>query len=97
MVRVERNFRSSRFNGYVGLLPIYRLNEDVATSPVTGQRVKLAGSSGLALNVLLGAGYNLSVRSAIKFLFAVAPISRPHNPDGLSRIFVNTISYEFRF
>jgi len=97
MVRVERNFRSSRFNGYIGLLPIYRLNEDVATDPVSGQRVKLAGSSGLALNVLTGAGYNLSVRSAIKFLFAVAAMSRPHNPDGLSRIFVNTISYEFRF
>ena len=96
MLRVERNFRSSKFNGYVGLLPIYRINKDVVTDSL-GQRVKAPGSNGLALNMLFGAGYNLSTRSAIKFLIALAPISRQHNPDGLSRIFVNSISYEIRF
>ena len=97
MVRVERNFRSSKFNGYVGLLPIWRINKDVATDPVTGARVTEPGSDGLTLNGLTGVGYNLSARSSLKFLFAYAIHSRPHNPDGLSRIFVSTISYEIRF
>jgi hypothetical protein len=97
MFRVERNFRSARFNTYFSLLSIYRLNKDVITSPQTGQRVKVDGSDGLVVNLLYGFGYRFSTRSAFKFVVGIAPIKRKLNPDGLSREFVNSISYEIRF
>jgi hypothetical protein len=97
MLRAERNFRSARFNIYIGLLGIYRLNKDIITSPQTGERVKVDGSDGLVVNVLTGFGYRFSTRSAFKFVFGFPPIKRKLNPDGLSREFVNSISYEIRF
>jgi hypothetical protein len=97
MLRIERNFRSARFNTYIGLLPIYRLNRDVITSPQTGERVKVNGSDGLVLNLLTGFGYRFSTRSAFKFVLGVPVIKRKTNPDGLSRKFVNSITYEIRF
>jgi hypothetical protein len=97
MFRVERNFRASKFNIHVGLLPIWRLNEDERIDPLTGDVESVAGSDGLALSGLLGGGYHLNTRSNIKVLFGARIIQRDVNPDGLSREFVNTISYEFRF
>jgi hypothetical protein len=97
MFRVERNFRSARFNTYLGLLSIYRLNKDIITSPQTGQRVKVDDSDGLVVNLLYGFGYRFSTRSAFKFVTGVGIIQRKTNPDGLSRVFVNSISYELRF
>jgi hypothetical protein len=97
MLRAERNFRSARFNTYIGLLGIYRLNKDVITSPQTGERVMVNSSDGLVVNVLTGFGYRFSTRSAFKFVLGFAPIKRKLNPDGLSREVVNSISYEIRF
>jgi len=97
MLRLERNFRFTNFNFNLGLLPIYRLNEDVVKSPQTGERVQVSGSDGLALSFLYGFGYRLSVKSGIKVMFGSRVIKRKKNPDGLSREFVNTIGYEYRF
>lgn len=97
MFRVERNFRFTNFNFNVGLLPIYRLNKDIVTSPQTGERVHVDGSDGLALSLLYGFGYRLSVKSGIKVMLGSRVIKRKRNPDGLSREFVNTIGYEYRF
>jgi len=97
MLRAERNFRLSRFNGYIGLLPIYRFTKDKITAPATGLRVDVEGSDGLALTALMGGGYRFSVRSGIKFLIGARIYERNKNPDGLSREFVNSIGYEFRF
>jgi hypothetical protein len=97
MLRLERNFRSARFNTYIGLLPIYRINRDEITAPVTGIRTKVNGSDGLTLNLLYGFGYRFSTRSAFRFVFGVSVIRRKTNPDGLSRQAVNSISYEIRF
>jgi hypothetical protein len=97
MLRVERNFRSARFNTYIGLLPIYRIKRDEITAPVTGIRTKINGSDGLTLNLLTGFGYRFSTRSALRVVFGVSVIRRKLNPDGLSRQAVNSISYEIRF
>jgi len=103
MLRVERNFRLARLNAQLGLLGIYRLTEDEYTDK-TGKRVKQPGTTGLALSGIAGFGYNFSVRSGIKIMFGYRLSQRYRRPelhelslDGLSREFVNTIGYEFRF
>lgn len=103
MLRVERNFRLARFNAHLGLLGIYRLTEDEFTNKF-GKRQKQQGTTGLALSGITGFGYNFSARSGIKVVFGVQLVPRYQlkqlqglSLDGLSRQFVNTIGYEFRF
>ncbi len=103
MLRVERNFRLARFNAHIGLLGIYRLNKDEFTNP-KGARIKQEGTTGLALSGIAGFGYNFSARSGIKFIFGARLVKRYTleslhglSLDGLSREFVNTIGYEYRF
>jgi hypothetical protein len=96
MLRVERNFRIGRFNAHIGILNIYRLSNDEATN-FKGQRIEILDSKGLTVNGLIGAGYRFSTRSAIKFLFGRKLSAKERNPDGLSREYVNNISYEVRF
>ena len=103
MFRVERNFRFSRFNTYIGLLPIYRLNKDEITAPKSTRRTTVVGnkgedgSDGLAMTLLYGFGYRFSTKTAIKFLLGKVIVRREINPDGLSREVVNTLSFEYRF
>lgn len=99
MLRVERNFRFSRLNLAIGILPIYRLNRDVRTNATTGVDEKIDGSQGLVMTTLLSAGYSLNVRSGFKMLYGIKTIGRElaTNPDGLSRENVVTLSYYYRF
>jgi len=103
MLRAERNFRLARFNAHLGLLGIYRLTEDEFTNK-KGLRQKQNGTTGLALSGIAGMGYNFSARSGIKVIFGVRLMQRYRldqlhelSLDGLSREFVNTIGYEYRF
>ncbi|GAB4132114.1 MAG: hypothetical protein OHK0045_11860 [Raineya sp.] len=96
MLRIERNFRIGRFNAHLGLLNIYKLYDDEVTN-FKGARVKIAESKGLTMNGLIGAGYRFSTRSAIKVLFGKKIIVKEKSPDGLSREYVNNVSYEVRF
>lgn len=103
MLRIERNFRLARFNAHVGLLGIYRISEDEFTNKLN-QRQKMPGTTGLAMTGITGVGYSFSARSAIKVIFGVVLVQRYQSAalqglslDGLSREFVNTIGYEFRF
>ena len=93
MLRVEYNLRFSKWNMNVGLLPIYRFTSDEITSPQTGERVKIEDSKGVALSGLIGGTYNFSVRSSLKVLLGKEIVQRYKNPDGLSREWVNTITY----
>lgn len=96
MLRVERNFRFSQWNFALGLLPIYRINEDVITDR-TGARVKQDNTNGLAMSVLLSAGYNFDVRSGVRLLLGNKLVQRDKNTDGLTREFVSTLSYCYKF
>jgi hypothetical protein len=96
MLRVERNFRFSRLNFTLGLLPIYRVNRDEITNPA-GKRVQPELAKGLALSGIFTTGYNFNVKSGIKLLLGHKFIQRESNPDGLSREFVSTVSYYHRF
>lgn len=96
MLRVERNFRFSRFNFSAGLLPIYRITNDRITN-LQGVEVKPDGARGLALSGILTAGYNFNVRSGVKVLWGHKIVQRDKNPDGLTREMVTSITYNYRF
>jgi hypothetical protein len=96
MIRVERNFRFSRMNFSVGLLPIYRINHDQITL-ANGSVLKPEGAIGLAMSGIVTAGYSFNVRSSIKCLIGRKFVQRENNPDGLTRHLVTTLSYVYRF
>lgn len=95
MLRVERNFRFSRFNFSTGLLPIYRITNDRITKQDV--EIKPVGAHGLALSGIVTAGYNFNVRSGIKLLWGHKLHQREKNPDGLTREMVTSITYNYRF
>lgn len=96
MARVERNFRLSRFNFYLGGLGLFRIKAD-KTLNQSGELAKVAGSTGLALNAVTGAGYQFNTRMGIRLLLAFKVKEREANPDGLSRDFVSQVAYIVRF
>lgn len=102
MLRAERNFRFSRLNFSLGLLPIYRITRDEfnrsgkdAGSAET--RIIHPDARGLALSGIFTAGYNFDVRSGVKLLLGHKIVQRDINPDGLTRELVSSISYYYRF
>ena len=99
MLRVERNFRLSRLNFSLGLLPIYRITNDEILDPTVDpeNHTKPNGAKGLALSVIATAGFNFNVKSGIKLLAGHKIVQRDNNPDGLTRVLVTTISYFHRF
>lgn len=96
MLRVERNWRFSRLNFSLGLLPIYRINFDEITGP-NQNRLKLPQAKGLATSIIFTTGYGFNVKSGIKFLIGHKIIQRDQNPDGLSRELVTSLGYYYRF
>lgn len=98
MLRVERNFRFSRFNFTAGLLPIFRITKDEIEDPAgSGTRIKLDGTTGMALSGIVTAGYNFNVKTGIRLLIGHKITQRDVNPDGLTRNMVTTLSYFYRF
>ncbi len=102
MLRVERNFRFSKFNFSAGFLPIYRIKKDeftksgpAANSPE--QRVSPQEAKGLALSIISTIGYNFNVQSGVKLLMGHKLIQRDVNPDGLTRELVSSFTYFYRF
>ncbi len=97
MIRIERNFRFTNYNFSVGLLPIYRITRDEVYDADLDQRVKLDGTTGLAMSALVSAGYNINVRNAVKFIYGKKLTDRDVNPDGLTRDYVYSLSLVHRF
>lgn len=97
MLRAERNFRFARFNFTLGLLPIFRITQDEITDINTNQRIKLDGTTGMALSAIGTIGYNFNVKSGVRLLIGRKITQRKVNPDGLTRVEVATISYFYRF
>jgi hypothetical protein len=96
MVRVERNFRFSRLNFSLGLLPIYRVVNDSFIND-SGKIIKPDGAKGLALSGIFTTGYQFNVRTGVKLLVGHKIVQRDRNPDGLTRELVSTFSYFYRF
>ncbi len=96
MLRVERNFRFSRVNFSLGLLPIYRITRDEIIEG-DGAITRSPDAKGLALSGIFTTGYNFNVRSGIKLLLGRKITQRKVNPDGLTREFVSSVTYFYRF
>ncbi|MBL7849370.1 MAG: hypothetical protein JNN04_00615 [Cyclobacteriaceae bacterium] len=100
MLRIERNFRLARFNFTVGLLPIYRITADEITN-FQGKRVTKNAEGevgkGLALSGIITTGYSFNARSGIRLLLGHKLAQRDFNPDGLTREFVMSLGYSYRF
>lgn len=95
MLRVERNFRFSRLNFSVGMLPIYRITNDEIELPEG--RVKPDGAKGLALSAIGTVGYSFNVKSGVRLLMGHKIVQRDENPDGLTRHLVSSVTYFYRF
>lgn len=96
MLRAERNFRFSRLNFTLGLLPIYRITNDEITLG-SGLRNKPEGAKGLAMSGIFTTGYSINAQSGIKLLLGRRFVQRSENPDGLTRHFVSSFTYYYRF
>lgn len=96
MLRLERNFRFSKYSFYVGLMPVWRINNDEITDK-DAKRVQVQGSNGLAATALLGGRYNLDIHSSIKLLTGVGILQRSANPDGLMKTSLFSLMYEWQF
>ncbi len=100
MLRVERNFRLSRFNFSVGFLPIYRIKADEITDfqgARTSKDAKGNVAKGLALSWIVTTGYNFNARSGVRLLVGHKMVQREFSPDGLTRLFVSSLTYSYRF
>lgn len=96
MVRLERNFRYSRWSFYVASLNLIRVTKD-KTLNSEGKRISIDNTQGLASNIILGTRYRFDVHNSLKLLWSYNILRREVNPDGLDRDHVAQLSYEYRF
>lgn len=97
MLRIERRFRFTNFDFSIGLLPIFRISKDEVYIPATDSRVKLDGTTGMALSALGSMGYSFNVKNGIRLIYGRKITNREINPDGLTRHDVMSFSYVYRF
>ena len=96
MFRIERNFRLSRYNFYLGTLSLWRITSD-KTLNQNNELAAVEGSKGLAFNLITGGGYQFNTRMGVRVLVATKLKERAANPDGLSRNFISQLAYIVRF
>jgi len=88
MLRVEKAFNINSYKLLFGVLPIYHLWEDKIKD---GQKV--AGSSGLTLNLNAAAEKKFKNDMLMNIILAAPIIDREVRPDGLTRSFVVVVSF----
>lgn len=86
--------KTSKWNFNPNLLAIYHLGED-SYENVFGKRENIKGSSGLTLNANLQIGYRISQQQSLQLSLATPFVVRETRPDGLTRSFVASVSYQF--
>jgi len=96
MMRFERNFRMSRLNFNLGLLPIYRITKDQGLNE-NNEYEKLDGTTGLALSALAGVNFKFNVFSSLNLIYGHRITDREYNPDGLTRKHVINLNYTYNF
>ncbi|AXY77632.1 hypothetical protein D3H65_28225 [Paraflavitalea soli] len=79
-----------------GILPIYHLSEDEFTD-ASGKENTIAGSQGLTFNGNLFLDYSINKSSLVQLSFGTPFIARDVRPDGLTRKYVVTLEYRYRF
>ncbi len=102
MVRAERAFHFSNVDIRIGILPIFRFTKDEIldvdpNSDTFNERIKLDGTTGLALTGLFNAAYHFNTNNSVKFMYGLKFVERDVNPDGLTRDDVISLAYVIRF
>lgn len=78
------------------LLPIYHLANDTYIAD-NGTRQKLIDSKGLTVNGVLYLNYEINSTNALELNIGKPFVTRKNRPDGLTRSFVATLEYSFKF
>lgn len=78
------------------LLAIYHLADDEYTD-ADGMKMKIDGSQGLTLNGNLFVGYSINTSNMLELSIGAPFITRKARPDGLTREYVLTLEYRFKF
>jgi hypothetical protein len=86
--------KTAKWSFNPNLLAIYHLGED-SYENIFGKRENIKGSSGLTLNANLQIGYRLNQQQALQLSLATPFVVRDTRPDGLTRSFVASVSYQF--
>lgn len=97
MLRIERDFRYSKFNVNVGILNIYRINKDQILDKERNTYVQVDQTTGFAITGLAGIQYKINASSSLKISYGHKITDREINPDGLTRKHVVTFGYQFKF
>lgn len=85
-----------KFSITPGLLPVYHLQNDKFTG-TDGIAKEISGSQGLTLNGILYFDYSVDKKNNFQLGFGSPFISRDVRPDGLTRKYVATLEYGFKF
>lgn len=80
----------------LGLLPIYHLANDRYVN-AEGVEVEISGSRGLTLNSNLFLDYQINERNLLQLNLGMPFITRDSRPDGLTRHYLVSLEYGFRF
>jgi len=97
LVRVSYVFNlGEKFKITLGLLPIYHLSNDKFTDSDAIQK-EIVGSQGLTLNANFFIDYAITRHHAIQFNFGAPLIIRDARPDGLTRHYIFTLEYSYKF
>lgn len=97
VARIVRNFNTkNRWTFQPGLLGIYHTGTDQYLDE-TGNKKIIAGSQGLTVNALLNLQIRTGNKSNLTFSSGTPLVVRSVRPDGLTRKFVLSLEYAFRF
>lgn len=97
LLRISYPFNlGNKFNITLSLLPIYHLNNDKYTDKVEVQKV-IEGSQGLTLNANIYLDYNINDKNQLQLNFGAPLIIRDARPDGLTRHYIVSLEYRFKF
>ncbi|HNS12493.1 MAG TPA: transporter [Bacteroidia bacterium] len=96
LLRIERAFDVKKLKIMIGLLSIYRLQED-EISNLNSQTIKLDGSDGITLNATFGLQYPISSKMELGIVYGSPLVVRDTRADGLTRSFVGTGSLKYIF
>ncbi len=93
-LRVEKKFRKDRFDIFVGVLGLYRIEKDEIIRE--GVREKLANSAAPTININGSIIYRLSPKINLRATYGNPIVWRKSRADGLERVFSFTSGLEIR-
>lgn len=95
MLRAERTEEWEKLKITAGFLPIYHLGRDEVTTSMG--KMKIPNSEGLTLNINFNMSYKLKENTYIGLVGASPLLVRQNRPDGLTRAFVASPYFIYKF